>query len=136
VGDQLRREDTRELIIAWCRCLLDDKGCLDEASCLSLRSYFIEFLVHIQISLPPDMGVEARNDLLERERQRGMELRRSGTIVRIWRIPGQFANVGIWNTADATELHAVLSSLPLFPWMQAQVTPLATHHLEAGLGSA
>jgi muconolactone D-isomerase len=98
--------------------------------CVS-ESRFIEFLVHIQISLPPDMDVEARSDLLERERKRGLELRGSGTIVRIWRIPGQFANVGVWEAADATELHAALSSLPLFPWMRAQVTPLATHHLES-----
>ena len=90
----------------------------------------IEFLVHIQIALPPDMEVGANRDLLERERKRGLELRDSGTIVRIWRVPGQFANVGIWKASDATELHAALSSLPLFPWMSAQVTPLATHHLE------
>jgi muconolactone delta-isomerase len=97
---------------------------------LPRRSWVIEFLVHITISLPPDMDVGARSDLLERERRRGLELRGDGTIVRIWRIPGQFANVGIWQTADATDLHAAISSLPLFPWMSAQVTLLATHHLE------
>jgi muconolactone D-isomerase len=96
----------------------------------------IEFLVHIQISLPPDIDVDARSDLLERERERGLELRGSGTIVRIWRIPGQLANVGVWEAADATELHAALSSLPLFPWMRARVTPLATHHLESESESA
>jgi muconolactone D-isomerase len=59
-----------------------------------------------------------------------MELRRSGVIRRIWRIPGRFANVGIWDAPDATALHQYVSSLPLFPWLDVQVTALALHHLE------
>jgi muconolactone D-isomerase len=90
----------------------------------------IEFLVEIETSLPPDMGAAATSELLEREHQRGLELRESAAILRIWRIPGQFANVGIWSAEDATALHDSIASLPLFPWMSVQVTPLATHPLE------
>ena len=32
---------------------------------------------------------------------------------------------------DATDLHRAISSLPLFPWLDVHVTPLAQHHLEA-----
>jgi muconolactone D-isomerase len=59
-----------------------------------------------------------------------MELRRQGTIKRIWRIPGGLRNVGIWEARDATELHAAIAGLPFFPWIEAEVIPLARHPLE------
>ena len=90
----------------------------------------MEFLVRIHFSLPPDMDPAAKDELIERETERGRELRAAGAIVRIWRIPGRTANVGIWQAADATELHGLLSSLPLFPWMDIDVTALAVHRLE------
>jgi muconolactone D-isomerase len=49
----------------------------------------------------------------------------------MWRVPGRVANVGIWQATDATELHEALASLPLFPYIDARVTPLAQHYLEA-----
>jgi muconolactone D-isomerase len=90
----------------------------------------MEFLVEIRVSLPLDVSGAEREELLARERDRGRELRSAGTIVRIWRVPGRWANVGIWQAADATELHDAISSLPLFPWMTVDVAPLATHYLE------
>jgi len=92
----------------------------------------MEFLVEIDIALPPDLDAGARSELLGREAVRGRELREAGTIVRIWRIPGRLANAGIWQARDATELNDALFSLPLFPWMDIRVTALATHHLEQG----
>jgi muconolactone D-isomerase len=90
----------------------------------------MEFLVEIRVAVPPEMPEPQRKDLLARERERGQELRAAGTIVRIWRVPGRWANVGIWQAADATELHDAISSLPLFPWMSVDVAALATHYLE------
>jgi muconolactone D-isomerase len=88
-----------------------------------------EFLVEIEIEWPPTMTEEERAALLVAETERGRELRAAGSIVRIWRIPGRRANVGLWEAADASELHELLSSLPVFPWMSIQVRPLAEHHL-------
>lgn len=65
------------------------------------------------------------------EREVGKALVRNGTIARIWRIPGQRANVGLWQAADATALHAALDTLPLRRWLDADVVALATHELEA-----
>jgi muconolactone D-isomerase len=90
----------------------------------------MEFLVRIEVALPPDMAQTAREQLLARERARGLELKADGVIQRIWRIPGRTANVGIWSASDATELHDAIASLPLFPWIDAHVTPLARHPLE------
>jgi muconolactone D-isomerase len=88
-----------------------------------------EFLVEIEIEWPPAMPGDERAALLAAEAERGRELRRAGALVRIWRIPGRRANVGLWEAADATELHGLLSSLPVFPWMNIQVRPLAEHDL-------
>jgi muconolactone D-isomerase len=70
-----------------------------------------------------------RERLLAAELERGRELREAGSIWAIWRIPGGLRNVGVWDAADATELHDLLMSLPLAPWIKADVTPLAEHPL-------
>lgn len=96
----------------------------------------MEFLVSIQVRLPADLDPAERRDLLARELQRGLELRRDGTIRAIWRIPGALANVGVWEAEDATALHAALSSLPVFAYTEIGVTPLARHPIvEAEAGS-
>jgi muconolactone D-isomerase len=91
----------------------------------------MEFLVEIQVNLPADMDPARRLELTDQERRRGAELQAAGVIRRIWRIPGRIANVAIWEAPDATALHAAITSLPLFPWIDATVTALATHPLEA-----
>ncbi len=88
-----------------------------------------EFLVEIEIELPPSMPDAERTAILSAEAARGRELRDAGSIVRIWRVPGRRANVGVWNAVDASELHELLATLPVFPWMDIQVRPLAEHHL-------
>jgi muconolactone D-isomerase len=88
-----------------------------------------EFLVEIEIALPPSTPEDERAALHAAEAARGRELRAAGSIVGIWRIPGRRANVGVWHAADASELHELISSLPLFPWMDVRVTALAEHHL-------
>jgi muconolactone D-isomerase len=89
-----------------------------------------EFLVENKVSLPPEMPEEQRRRLLEEEHERARELLRRGAIERIWRIPGGLRNVGVWRVADASELHELLASLPLFPWLESTVTPLAGHPVE------
>jgi muconolactone D-isomerase len=91
----------------------------------------MDFLVQIQVRFPPDMTDAQLKDIMERETARGRELQAAGTIVRIWRVAGKRANVGIWRAETGDELHAALTSLPAFPWLELSVTPLATHHLEA-----
>jgi muconolactone D-isomerase len=91
----------------------------------------VEFLVQIQVDFPPELPAAELSDVLAREATRGRELQDAGTIVRIWRIPGRRANVGIWQGDTADEIHEAITSLPAFPWIDARVTPLATHPLEA-----
>jgi len=42
-------------------------------------------------------------------------------------VAGRYANVSIFDVENNDELHQLLSSLPLFPYMDIQVTALARH---------
>lgn len=87
----------------------------------------MEFLVNIEVDWPPEGDPNELARLTAAERARAGELGREGRIRRLWRIPGRRANWGIWEAKDATELHAAISSLPLFPWLSVEVHPLAQH---------
>jgi muconolactone D-isomerase len=89
-----------------------------------------EFLVRIDVDLPPELSERRRAELIAAERARGRELRRGGAIVRIWRLPGGLRNVGVWSAPDVAALDALIGGLPLRPWMQVDVTQLAPHPLE------
>jgi muconolactone D-isomerase len=91
----------------------------------------MEFMVRIEVSLPGDMPEASRTELVAAELVRGRELREQGAIKRIWRLPGGIRNVGIWEAADATELHDLIASLPFYPWLQSEVSAPAVHPLEA-----
>lgn len=86
--------------------------------------------MEIDVRLPATLGETERAELLDAELERGRQLVEAGVIRAIWRIPGAIRNVGIWEAADATELHEHLTSLPLFPWLTAEVRPLAVHPLQ------
>lgn len=90
----------------------------------------MEFLVTIRQDWSALRDRPDIDELVLRERRVGRELIDAGVITRIWRLPGQRANIGVWRAADATELVAHLGRLPLRPWVDAEVVPLATHELE------
>jgi len=87
----------------------------------------MEFLVQIDVHMPMDLPEAERQDLLDRERALGREYLAHGPIKHVWRIPGGYRNVGVWESDDPTALHDALAALPLFPWMTIEVTPLARH---------
>lgn len=87
----------------------------------------MEFLLNIQINWPPDADPTLKDELFEAELIRGQELSREGKQLRVWRVPGRWANWSLWEVNDATQLHDAISSLPLFPWMDVEVHPLAQH---------
>ncbi|MGH3435625.1 MAG: muconolactone Delta-isomerase [Sciscionella sp.] len=85
------------------------------------------FHVRMDVAIPHDLGTTERESLLAREKARALELQRSGAWPHLWRIVGKYSNISILDVASNDELHAILSSLPLYPFMAIQVTPLATH---------
>ena len=87
----------------------------------------MEFLVQIEITGSIGSDEASERILREQESIRAAELARAGILLRLWRIPGQRANWGIWNAKDASKLNEALASLPLFPYMKITVHPLAVH---------
>ncbi|MBO9828900.1 muconolactone Delta-isomerase [Xanthomonas sp. A2111] len=85
------------------------------------------FHVTMDVNLPADMPPECAEQLKRDEKARFQELQRDGRWRHIWRVVGQYANVSIFDVADNAELHALLLSLPLFPYMRIAVTPLCRH---------
>ena len=85
------------------------------------------FLVHMEVRLPPDMPAEQAEDLKARERELAQALQRDGRWVHLWRIVGRYANASVFDVSSHDELHDLLSGLPLFPYMDIVVTPLARH---------
>jgi muconolactone D-isomerase len=87
----------------------------------------MEFLVEIRTEWPPDGDPRRRAELVAAESKRAAELAATGILKKLWRIPGTWQNVGLWEAPDATALHQALSSLPFFPWLSIVVRPLAAH---------
>lgn len=85
------------------------------------------FHVAMEVRLPPDLPAAQADDLKAREKAIAQEIQRQGKWPHLWRVAGRYANISIFDVADADELHALLSSLPLFPYMDVRVTALARH---------
>ena len=85
--------------------------------------YLIQMTVHLPAGLDPEVVTE----LKATEKQRALDLQRQGRWRHLWRVAGKYANVSVFDVADHDELHEILSTLPLFPYMDVTVTPLAEH---------
>jgi muconolactone D-isomerase len=85
------------------------------------------FKVSMTVRLPHAMPREEADRLKSTERALAQELQRSGKWRHLWRVAGQYANVSIFDVADNTELHDLLLSLPLFPYMEIEVEALCRH---------
>lgn len=85
------------------------------------------FMAEMAVRLPPDMDAEQADDLRVREREYSQALQRDGRWPHLWRIAGRYANLSILDVESVEELHELLCGLPLFPYMDIRVTPLAHH---------
>ena len=85
------------------------------------------FHVHMRVNLPAAMDPQTRADIVDREKAYSQDLQRRGKWPHIWRVAGEYANYSILDVDSNDELHQIISGLPLFPYMDVHVTPLATH---------
>jgi muconolactone D-isomerase len=85
------------------------------------------FHVTMTVKLPPDMPPERSAELKRVERARAQELQQAGKWRHLWRVAGRYANVSVFDVTDAAELNDIMMSLPLFPWMEVEVTALCRH---------
>ena len=85
------------------------------------------FHVRMNVHLPASMPPEEAATLKQTEKDLAQRLQREGKWRHLWRIAGQYANVSIFDVDSVDELHTLLTSLPLFPYMHIDVMPLCRH---------
>ncbi len=85
------------------------------------------YLVHMRVELPHDLPSAVADDIKAREKAHAKQLQEAGEWQHLWRVAGEYANYSVFDVEDHDRLHALLSALPLFPYMRIQVTPLAKH---------
>lgn len=92
----------------------------------------MEFLVRIQVTWPAEGDPAEKGRRIKAEAARARELAEQGIIRRVWRIPGRWANWGLWEAPDATVIHDAITSLPMWPYLDVEVHPLAAHPNDPG----
>lgn len=90
----------------------------------------MEFLININITWPESLSDEEIQRISDAERAAAAEFASEGTLVRMWRVPGRRENWGLWRADNATTMHEVISSLPVWPFMDVQIIPLAKHPVD------
>lgn len=82
------------------------------------------FQVSMTVRVPHDVDVQTVDRLRAQEHERAGELERQGKWLHAWRIVGKWANFSIFDVDSPAELHEILGSLPLFPYMEIEVVAL------------
>ncbi|APQ10404.1 muconolactone delta-isomerase [Pseudomonas oryzihabitans] len=85
------------------------------------------FHVRMTVKLPTDMPADQAARLKADEKELAQRLQREGTWRHLWRIAGLYANVSIFDVPDAQALHDTLMQLPLYPYMEIEVSALCRH---------
>jgi muconolactone D-isomerase len=79
------------------------------------------------VRIPHDTDPDQVKNLGAKEHERATELQKQGKWLHLWRIAGKYANVSIFNVGSPAELHDILNSLPLYPFMEIEVAALCHH---------
>lgn len=85
------------------------------------------FMVQMQVTKPFGMDDDVWSSLLEKERAYSQAYQQDGTWQHLWRVAGKFANVSIIEADSAEALHEILTGLPLFPFIEMEITALCQH---------
>ncbi len=85
------------------------------------------FMAEMTVRIPASLDAQVVEQLKADEKAMSQRLQREGTWRHLWRVVGQYANVSIFDVKDNDELHNLLIALPLYPYMEITVTPLAQH---------
>jgi muconolactone D-isomerase len=85
------------------------------------------FQVEMDVRIPYGANLAEIDELKAKEKARAQELQSSGKWRHLWRVVGQYRNTSIFDVESTDELHEILMSLPLFPFMEMKVTALCRH---------
>ena len=87
------------------------------------------FMVKIEVTMPADMSQAEKDAFRDRENENSIKMMKNNKLRRIWRIVGQTANFSVWEADSLEEMHAMMTTLPMYPFMHVTVTPLIQHPL-------
>jgi muconolactone D-isomerase len=85
------------------------------------------FHVSITVRVPHDVDAETIRQMNAKEHERALELQRQRKWLHLWRVAGKWSNISVFEVENPAELHEILSSLPLYPFMDVDVTALCRH---------
>jgi muconolactone D-isomerase len=85
------------------------------------------FHVYIDVRIPHGVDPLDLKELSDQEHERAKALQLQGKWVHLWRVAGKYANISIFDVDSPAELHELLNSLPLYPFMDVEVVALCRH---------
>ena len=89
-----------------------------------------EFLVTFTPAAPAGTPAQEVEEATAREAERARELAKQGHLTRLWALPakqGVSSALGLWRAEGAGGMQAILESLPLYPYVRTETTPLSPH---------
>jgi muconolactone delta-isomerase len=92
-----------------------------------------EFLTTFTFEVPPGAPSALVDTTNAREADRARELAEHGQLLRLWLLPDIGQALGLWLARDAGEMQAILTSLPVSPWVNVQSIQLGPHPSDPGL---
>jgi muconolactone delta-isomerase len=92
----------------------------------------VEFLTTLVTVVPAGVGAQTVEATVAEEARRAHELAEQGHLLRLWKLSGESSAMGLWQAKDRREMEAILESLPLYPWMRVETTPLSEHPSDPG----
>lgn len=92
-----------------------------------MQRSIVLYLVRMDVNLPANLPEDQATAIKEKEKAYSQGLQRDGRWPHLWRVVGQYANYSVFDVESNDELHELLRSLPLFPYMGIEVTALAKH---------
>jgi muconolactone D-isomerase len=85
------------------------------------------FHVSINVRIPHGADKDALKKLSEQEHERAKALQLERKWIHLWRVAGKYANISVFDVESPAELHEILNSLPLYPFMEIEVAALCRH---------
>ena len=86
-----------------------------------------EFLTFFSIVVPNGTTARAVADADAREAEQAAEWAVKGKLRRLWALPGEGRSLGLWQAEGPADMQAIVTGLPLDPWMTTETIPLTPH---------
>jgi muconolactone delta-isomerase len=86
-----------------------------------------EFFTTFTLTMPSDASPQDVEAATFGEARRTAELAAQRRLIRLWALPGEGRNLGLWQAADAERMDGILRSLPMDKWLEVETLPLTRH---------